>query len=158
MVVNILLEGSLSLFWGLINAMQFVTYFPLLNVAYPENAKMWYDMMLQIANFGVIPTDQLKKLLEDKIGNADQIDKDFEDKAGEVLSETTIEQGYNNSNVITGNILSLIIIGLVVVVLVILLIMRICCYRINCVKTLIQKIVRKIFWNTLIRYILEASL
>ena len=74
------------------------------------------------------------------------------------MSETTIEQGYNNSNVITGNILSLIIIGLVVVVLVILLIMRICCYRINCVKTLIQKIVRKIFWNTLIRYILEASL
>jgi len=59
MAINILLAGSLSLLWGLINAMQFVTNFPLLNVAYPENAKMWYDCMSQIASFSVIPTDQV---------------------------------------------------------------------------------------------------
>ena len=61
--VNILLAGSLSLLWGLINVLQFVTNFPLLNVAYPENAKMWYDMMHEIASFSIIPTDELKKLL-----------------------------------------------------------------------------------------------
>jgi FMN-dependent NADH-azoreductase len=51
MALNILLAGSLSLLWGLINSLQYVTNFPLLNVAYPENAKMWYDCMYQIASF-----------------------------------------------------------------------------------------------------------
>jgi hypothetical protein len=51
-----------------------VTNFPLLNVAYPENAKMWYDMMHEIASFSIIPTDELKKLLQDEIGEADKED------------------------------------------------------------------------------------
>lgn len=47
--VNILLAGSLSLLWGLINALQLLTHFPFFNVIYPENAKMYYTALYDLA-------------------------------------------------------------------------------------------------------------
>ena len=88
MVINIFLAGSLSLLWGLINALQFVTHFPFLNVTFPVFAKCWYNALLQIANFSVLPTDKIKKALEDVIGDADLNDRNFDVES--VLSETTI--------------------------------------------------------------------
>ena len=60
MAINILLAGSLSLLWGLINSLQYVTHFPFLNVGFPATSEVWYMMMLQIASFQVIPTDKIK--------------------------------------------------------------------------------------------------
>ena len=51
MAINISLAGSLSLLWGLINALQFVTHFQFLNVTFPATAEFWYNAMLQIASF-----------------------------------------------------------------------------------------------------------
>ena len=59
-VVNILLAGSLSLLWGLINSLQLVTHFPLINVIFPTNAKTYFGVMFEIANFDLIPTDDLE--------------------------------------------------------------------------------------------------
>ena len=43
--VNIMLAGSLSLLWGLINSLQLVTHFPLTNFIFPDNAKTYYSVM-----------------------------------------------------------------------------------------------------------------
>ena len=41
-VLNFVLASSLSLIFGLINALQLTTHFPLLNIDHPINASMWY--------------------------------------------------------------------------------------------------------------------
>ena len=63
-MINLLLAGSLSLLWGLINSLQLVTHFPLCNVIFPENAKMYYGIMYEIGNFDLIPTDDIEDYLD----------------------------------------------------------------------------------------------
>ena len=36
-VINILISGSLNLLWGMINCLQIISYFPLINVLVPAN-------------------------------------------------------------------------------------------------------------------------
>ena len=57
--VNFLLMGSLSLLWGLIHAMQIVAHFPLLNIKIPQNALILYNVLFEMANFDIIPTEDL---------------------------------------------------------------------------------------------------
>ena len=70
-VINLLLAGSLSLLWGLINSLQLVTHFPFCNVIFPDNAKMYYGIMYEIGNFDMIPTDGLEDYLDEQVGEAD---------------------------------------------------------------------------------------
>ena len=57
--VNILLAGSLSLLWGLINALQLTTHFPLVNIVYPMNAAIWYDALFGLASLDIVSTEGL---------------------------------------------------------------------------------------------------
>ena len=93
--------------------------------------------------------------MKKEIGDADKSES-FNYKA--VLSDTTIDAGYDGSNVINGTIFNLITMGVIIVVFLILILMRIFCYKFACIKNLFQKLWRKIFWNTFIRSILETSL
>ena len=74
------------------------------------------------------------------------------------MSDTTINAGYNSSNVIKGSILNFMILGVIVAVLPILIFMRIFCYKVARIRNLFTAVWRKIFWNTFIRAILETSL
>ena len=70
-VLNILLVASLSLLWGLINSLQLVTHFPLINYIFPPNAKTYFGIMFEIGNFDIIPTDQIEGIVNDEVGEAD---------------------------------------------------------------------------------------
>lgn len=59
-VINIILASSLSLLWGLLNALQLVTHFPMINVKFPENADMYFGIMYDLASFDLIPTDDIE--------------------------------------------------------------------------------------------------
>ena len=56
-VVNIALSGSLNQLWGMINSLQIVVHTPLVDVSFPENAKLVYKQMILVATFDVLPTD-----------------------------------------------------------------------------------------------------
>jgi hypothetical protein len=43
--------------WGMINVMQLIVHMPLLKVAFPENAVLFYSFIIDISNFDIIPTD-----------------------------------------------------------------------------------------------------
>lgn len=153
--INILLSSSLSLLWGLINSLQLVTHFPLTNVKYPTNAKTYFDIMFELGNFDLIPTDSLEEILSDEIGEADH-SENFD--PSEKLSDATIEAGYDSTNNMQGSLLNLIMGSVVVLVVIIVVILRIFCFKVECIKAFLSKIWRFFFWNFVIRTILETYL
>ena len=58
-VLNLLLAGSLNQVWGMVNNMQIVLHTPLMNLQFPANAFLIYDMMISVATFDIIPTDDI---------------------------------------------------------------------------------------------------
>ena len=58
-ILSYLMQSSMSLMWGLINYLQILTYFPLVNVAMPANAQMVFLIMVEMASFDIVPyTDE----------------------------------------------------------------------------------------------------
>ena len=126
--MNILLAGSLSLLWGLINSLQLVTHFPLTNVIFPSNAKTYYGVMLEIASFDMIPTDFLEEVIDDEVGEADKSDDIFD--ASMTLSDSTIDAGYDSANAIMNSILNLIVFAVIVAIVLFILVLRVFCGRV----------------------------
>jgi len=67
-VINILLSGSLAVLWGLINSLQIVAHFTLFVVRFPDNAQICYDLMLSLATFKIIPTDDIAEITKETFG------------------------------------------------------------------------------------------
>ena len=154
--LNILLAGSLSLLWGLINSLQLVTHFPLTNVIFPKNAKTYFSVMFEIGNFDLIPTEQLEGYLDDEIGEADKSENTFD--AEEVLSESTIDAGYDTTNVVQSSFLNLILLSSIIGAVILIILLRLFCFKVAKVKSCLDKIWRMIFWNFIIRTLLETYL
>lgn len=56
-VMNIILSGSLQFLWGMINTLQLIVHFPLFRLKFPANAQFMYQIIIDIANFQLIPED-----------------------------------------------------------------------------------------------------
>ena len=150
--MQLLLSTSLSLLWGLINALQLVTHFPLTNTVWPENAKISFEMLYDLAQFDLIPTEFASGFVDEQTESVEEFD------AYEVLSESTIEAGYESSNVVTSTILILLILACVIVICVLVVILRIFCFKVKWVNKILRWVWRKIFWNFIIRTVLEMYL
>ena len=46
--------------WGMINVMQLIVHMPMLNVKFPQNAVVFYNFIIDISNFDIIPMDAIK--------------------------------------------------------------------------------------------------
>ena len=79
LAINLLLSGSLVVLWGLINTLQVVAHFPLLVVNVPMNAKVYNDMLLDLATFNFIPKEQINEKVREVLG----LDDEEEEEAGE---------------------------------------------------------------------------
>ena len=154
--LNIVLAGSLSLLWGLINSLQLVTHFPLTNITFPMNAKTYFSVMFEIGNFDLIPTEQLEGYLDDEIGEADKSENTFD--AEEVLSDSTIDAGYDTTNVVQSSFLNLILLSSIIGTVILIILLRLVCFKVAKVKSCLDKIWRMIFWNFIIRTLLETYL
>ena len=154
--VNLILSGSLSLLWGLINSLQLVTHFPLTNVIFPINAKTYYSVMFEIGNLDMIPTEDLEQVIDESVGDADLSEKVFD--ASSNLSDSTIDAGYDSTNILLGCTLNLLIFAMVLLISLLVIILRLVCSRFNWVKQCLQKIWRTMFWNFVIRSTLEKYL
>ena len=60
LAINIALSASLQMLWGMINVMQLIVKFPILNVTFPSNAGSFYTLINDVANFDIIPTESIK--------------------------------------------------------------------------------------------------
>jgi hypothetical protein len=52
---NLILAGSLQKIWSLVNSLQLIMYFPLLNITFPTNAKYFYSIILPLSSLELIP-------------------------------------------------------------------------------------------------------
>ena len=83
--------------------------------------------MFEIGNFDMIDTEGLEEYLDEEVGEADKSDKTFD--ASSVLSESTIDAGYDSSNVILNSTLNLVILALTIGIALIVLLLRLLCYK-----------------------------
>ena len=58
-LMNLLLSGAMNFLWGMLHAMQIVAHFPLINIMMPPNAQMLFQVIVKIATFDMLPTEDL---------------------------------------------------------------------------------------------------
>lgn len=56
-IINFSLGMSLYFLWGLINALQMIIYNPLVNIRFPLNVMMLYEILLPISSLDLIPPE-----------------------------------------------------------------------------------------------------
>ena len=98
------------------------------NIRYPNNAKTYSDALYEIATADLIPTDALSEVVSVQVGEEDKSEENFD--AEEYLSDGTIEQGYDSSNLIENGILVFAIVAVLVVLIIFIIIMRFVCCKV----------------------------
>jgi len=92
-VVNLIImtfvQLGFSYLWGLINTLQMILYLPLLKVGLPKNVKLFYSILLPLANLDLIPPQYSTELIFD-------ISSDEDHPYSPVLEE----MGFETHNVI----------------------------------------------------------
>ena len=139
-VVNILLGSSLKLLWGMINTLQFVVFFTEWNIVIPPNAIMAIETFRTIALGEFIPYEWLTGPLSEPF------------KAGEEGDENARSSVIGNMGVM------LVILSFIVVLAILITICVKCCKPGSKLHTLFGKIKAKIFWNSVLRFILQSYL
>ena len=56
-VLNLFLAGSVSFLWGMMYALQLIVHLPLVNVYFPANAKLFFEVITKIATFKLLDVD-----------------------------------------------------------------------------------------------------
>ena len=137
-VLNIFLASSLSLLWGLINSMQLVTHFPMLNYRWPYSASIIFGQLYELATFDLIPTDWAEDKISEEVGLADKSETNFDAEAH--LSDGIIEAGYDSSNVMLNSILQITMIAAGIVAGILLLLLRVFFYKVKFIKRALLKL------------------
>ena len=65
---NLFLSGAMTYLWGLLNSLQIVAHFPLINIMMPANAQMIFKTLIQIATFEFIPIESFIEHSEETMG------------------------------------------------------------------------------------------
>jgi len=73
-----LLAGSLNQVWGMVNNLQIVVHTPLINVQFPANAFLLYDVMISVATFDILPTDDVYPYLFPDLPENDAFNDKFD--------------------------------------------------------------------------------
>ena len=63
MAINIVLAASFQLLWGMLNVIQLIVSMPLINVSFPANTSMFYSLIMNMAQFNLLPSVQINKSL-----------------------------------------------------------------------------------------------
>ena len=64
-VLNAAIAGTLQFFWSIVKAQQIIILYALFAIMMPANVKSVFSVLLQVASFEMIPTDDIfSKMLE----------------------------------------------------------------------------------------------
>ena len=91
--LNLFTQGPITLIWGLVNCLQVLSYFPLVNVAVPSNVHFVFMIMVKAANFEIV-----EKTAEvvDHIGEEAELSDDRE----YILSDSFEDFGFTSTDMI----------------------------------------------------------
>ena len=99
-------------------------------------------------------TDALSEVILRKVGEAKQSEDKFDAEA--TLSDSTIEAGFEDADVINGSLLQILFCGLGIAVGLMLSICLLLVWRFKKVQMCIKKLLNLLFWNFFIRSMLET--
>lgn len=131
--MNFLLALSLQQLWSLIETQQLIVLMPLFNTGLPENAKMVFDFIFQIAAFDLISTDEF-------------YENNFEMGESEALSQNFEALGFESVNFLS-NIGSLVFGILAIPVLFLLLGAMKLLQMAGVLKKVYSKFSKYMFWS-----------
>ena len=72
-LVNLLLTGALNYLWGMINCLQIIAHFSLINVMMPANCHVIFKIFAKIATFDLIPVYKIIEAINQFLGVKDQV-------------------------------------------------------------------------------------
>ena len=155
--------------WNIFNTLQIIIALELFMVKFPANVTIVQDQFEKIINFEVVPKEFLYnaiivplfgvKTAEEEGEIAHQVSEKRAEKGYEVSSEGLVDR-FKGTNIFM-NIL-LVILAITVLATAILLCLG-CKYLVlsrcpRCFHTLVDKLLRKLMWNSFLRAILESYL
>ena len=148
-LVNLLLSGAMNMLWGLLHSMQIVAHFPLINIMMPGNAQMLFQVIIKIATFNILPTEDIIAGAESDIG-IEHSDVD--------LTDNFEEFGFDSSDPIRNLQVMFIILMVLLLLPLLVLALKGLCYCSSKCRKCINKVQNKLYWNTYIRFGMEAYL
>lgn len=148
-LVNLLLSGAMNLLWGLLHALQIVAHFPLINLMMPGNAQFLFQIIVKIATFDILPTEELIQDAEDSFGIENE---------EYILTDTFVDYGFDSSDPIRNlQVMFIFICFLVLYPVLSVAIMGLCFWSDRCTRCR-RWADRKMYFNTYIRFFLETFL
>ena len=148
-VINIVLSGALTFLWSMINCVQIVAHFDLVNITMPANAQFLFKILVQIATFNILPTESLIEQIESYLGI---VNDDF------TLTDAFIDFQFDSSGPIRNlQIMFLLMIFLIALPVFTLILRLLFFWNERCIR-FIQTLNSKMFFNLFIRFGLEAYL
>ena len=61
--INIVMAASLQLVWKMLGAIQLMVHLPMMGVSFPSNSAFVFNLIIDLANFKIIPTDKIISLI-----------------------------------------------------------------------------------------------
>lgn len=55
--INLLLSGAMGFLWAILNCMQIISHFDLVNIMMPPNAHYLFKFLVQIATLNIVPSE-----------------------------------------------------------------------------------------------------
>ena len=66
-IANLVISGTLNYLWGMINSLQIVAHFPMINVLMPANCQVVFMIIVKIATFDIIPVDPIMEEIHEVV-------------------------------------------------------------------------------------------
>eukprot|EP00347_Sterkiella_histriomuscorum_P019592 403341040 len=143
MAMNVVMAASLSLLWGMINVLQLIINMPLMNVDFPMNAIYFYTLLMDMANFDLLPSQEVESNM-------------FEFEETSNLANFLTPSRYQSSNVVQNlGSMFLYLVGLVAAIVVVLL-MKQWAKKNAKVKKVYDFLANRLLYNMPLRMFLEG--
>ena len=147
--LNLLLSGAMSFLWGMLNCLQILAHFDLVNISMPANAHLLFKVLVQIATFDLLPAEDAISEIEDDLGI---VNDDY------AITESFVDFEFDSSGPIHNLQILFLVMLLLLMVPIILLFIKGIFFRSQKVTRSINKVFSKMFFNVYIRFGLEAYL
>ena len=151
MSANLLMKGPISIIWGLINCLQILSYFPLVNVAMPANMHHVFMIMVDMANFEI--TEKINEVV-DYIEDETELRDDTE----YIISDSFEDFGFSSTDMGQNLEIIFLVLALLLLVPFCLLILYLLCGWCRECKRCLSAMAGAMFMNFYIRFILESYL
>ena len=134
----------------MVNCLQIIAHYPLINVLMPANCQLLFTVVVKIATFDLIPVDGIMEEIKTHIKTA---------KDSYTMPENLQEFGYESTDPVQNlAIIFLFSVGLLVLPLLILIVELISSFHKSAQDALVKWKNENVYWNFYLRFLFEAYL